>query len=283
MKLIRFRCAGRTVRGRLNPDGSASPLLHASPDDPHFPLEMAFGPERLPVERLLPPILPADILGIGLNYREHAKEGKSEPPPVPMLFIKAGGCVSGPGDVIPVPRLSEQIDFEGELAVVIGRTAKDVPRERALEYVFGYTIANDVTARDWQRDKKLGGGQFARGKSFDGFCPLGPHIVTADEIPDPSKLWIKTWVNGTLMQDQGTADMIFDVPALIESLSSTMTLRPGAVILTGTPAGVGYARTPPVWLKAGDTVRIEIGPARAGGPAGAGQGIGTLENPVGRA
>lgn len=271
MRLIRFRCAGRTLKGRLNEDGSASPLLNSAPDDPFFPLEMAFGPERLPVERLLAPIVPTDILGIGLNYREHAQEGKSEPPPVPMLFIKAGNTLSGPGDIIPVPRLSEQIDYEGELAVVIGRSAKDVPRARALDYVLGYTIANDVTARDWQRDKKLGGGQFARGKSFDGFCPLGPWLVTADEIADPNALWIKTWVNGSLLQDQGTADMIHDVPALIESLSSTMTLRPGAVILTGTPAGVGFARTPPLWLKPGDHVRVEI------------SGIGALENPVGAA
>ncbi len=271
MKLIRFRSGGRTVRGRLNPDGTGSPLLNSHPDDAHFPPELAFGPERLPVESLLAPILPVDILGIGLNYKEHAKEGKSETPPVPLLFIKAGNSLTGPGEAIPVPKVSSQVDFEGELAVIIGRTAKDVPREHALEYVFGYSVANDVTARDWQRDKNLGGGQFARGKSFDGFCPLGPWIVTADEVPNPNALWIKTWVNGTLMQDQGTVDMIYDVPTLIESLSSTMTLRPGAVILTGTPAGVGFARTPPVWLKAGDTVCIDI------------SGIGSLENPVGQA
>ncbi len=268
MKLIRFRSGGQTLRGRLNLDGTASRLLNAHPDEPFFPLELAFAEERLAVDRLLAPILPVDILGIGLNYREHAKEGKTESPPVPLLFIKAGSCLAHPGDPIPVPRLSTQVDFEGELAVIIGRTAKDVSRKHALEYVFGYTCANDVTARDWQREKNLGGGQFARGKSFDGFCPLGPWIVTADEVPDPAALWIKTYVNGTLMQDQGTSDMIFDVPALIESLSSTMTLRPGAVILTGTPSGVGFARTPPVWLKPGDHVRIDIA------------GIGVLENPV---
>jgi 2-keto-4-pentenoate hydratase/2-oxohepta-3-ene-1,7-dioic acid hydratase in catechol pathway len=268
MKLIRFRFGGKTLRGRLNPDGSASLLLNSLADDPFFPLELAFSEERIAVDRLLAPILPVDILGIGLNYKEHAKEGKAETPPVPLLFIKAGNSLIGPGESIPVPKVSAQVDFEGELAVIIGRTAKDVPRARALEYVFGYTCANDVTARDWQREKNLGGGQFARGKSFDGFCPLGPWIVTADEVPDPSALWIRTYVNGELMQNQGTADMIYDVPALIESLSSTMTLRPGAVILTGTPAGVGFARTPPVWLKAGDRVRIDI------------EGIGTLENPV---
>jgi 2-keto-4-pentenoate hydratase/2-oxohepta-3-ene-1,7-dioic acid hydratase in catechol pathway len=268
MKIIRFRSAGQTYRGRLNPDGSASRLLHSHPDDPVFPLDPAFADEKLKVDRLLAPILPADILGIGLNYKEHAKEGKAETPPVPMLFIKAGNSLANPGDPIPVPGNSSQVDFEGELAVIIGRAAKDVSRARALDHVFGYTCANDVTARDWQRDKNLGGGQFARGKSFDGFCPLGPWIVTADEVPDPAALWIHTYVNGKLMQDQGTSDMIYDVPALIASLSSTMTLRPGAVILTGTPAGVGFARTPPVWLKPGDNVRIDI------------RGIGVLENPV---
>jgi 2-keto-4-pentenoate hydratase/2-oxohepta-3-ene-1,7-dioic acid hydratase in catechol pathway len=153
--------------------------------------------------------------------------------------------------------------------VVIGRAAKHVSRERALDYVMGYTIANDVSARDWQRDKALGGGQFARGKSFDGFCPLGPWIVTKDEIPNPNALRLKTILNGQTMQDHTTADMIFDVPALIESLSSTMTLRAGSIILTGTPQGVGFARTPPVWMKAGDSVAVEI------------ERIGRLENRVG--
>src|SRR5262249_34434537 len=143
-----------------------------------------------------------------------------------------------------------------------------VPKDRALDYVLGYTIANDVSARDWQREKTLGGGQFARGKSFDGFAPMGPWIVTKDEIPDPNKLKLKTILNGHTMHDHTTADMIFDVPTLIESLSSTMTLRAGSVILTGTPQGVGFARTPPVWMKAGDRVIVEI------------EKIGRLENPV---
>jgi 2-keto-4-pentenoate hydratase/2-oxohepta-3-ene-1,7-dioic acid hydratase in catechol pathway len=154
--------------------------------------------------------------------------------------------------------------------VVIGRPAKNVPRTRALDYVLGYTCGNDVSARDWQREKNLGGGQFARGKSFDGFCPLGPWIVTADEIPNPNALRLKTILNGQVMQDHTTADMIFDVPMLIESLSSTMTLRPGTVIMTGTPQGVGFARKPPVWMKEGDKVVIEI------------EKIGKLENGVGR-
>jgi 2-keto-4-pentenoate hydratase/2-oxohepta-3-ene-1,7-dioic acid hydratase in catechol pathway len=138
-----------------------------------------------------------------------------------------------------------------------------------MDHVFGYTCANDVSARDWQKEVKLGGGQFARGKSFDGFCPLGPAIVTKDEIPNPNDLRIKCTLNGRVMQDHTTADMIFDVPTLIESLSSTLTLRPGSIILTGTPQGVGFARKPPVWMKAGDTVEVEL------------QSIGRLENPVG--
>lgn len=268
MKLIRFKSGAQTFRGRLNPDGTASPLLGAGPDEAFYPALPAFSEERLPVDRLLAPILPLDILAIGLNYSAHAREGKRETPTVPLLFQKAGNSLNHPGDPILIPGNSGQVDYEGELAVVIGRAAKDVPRDRALEHVFGYTCANDVTARDWQREQALGGGQFTRGKSFDTFCPLGPWIVTSDEIPDPRACRIRTLLNGEVMQDQGDETMVFDIPALIESLSSTMTLRPGTVILTGTPSGVGFARTPPVWLRKGDIVKVEI------------SGIGTLENPV---
>jgi len=225
--------------------------------------------EVLPIDRLLAPLVPTDILCIGLNYRDHAAESSSRVPANPMLFIKGGNTLNDPGAVIPMPRLSSEIDFEGELAVIIGKSAKDVSRADALKHVFGYTIANDVTARDWQRNKDLGGGQFARGKSFDGFCPLGPVIMTADEIPYPNTLKIKTTLNGQVMQNDSTTNMIFDVPALIESLSSTMTLREGAIVLTGTPSGVGFARTPPVWMKAGDRISVEI------------EKIGILENVVG--
>lgn len=220
------------------------------------------------IEKLLAPLVPTDILCIGLNYRDHAAESKIEVPPHPLLFIKAGNTLNDPLGAIPIPKLSNQIDYEGELAVVIGKSAKNVPAHRALEHVLGYTVANDITARDWQRDKNLGGGQFARGKSFDGFCPLGPCLVTADEIPDPNALRIKTTLNGQVMQDATTADMIYNVPALIASLSSTMTLRPGAVVLTGTPSGVGMGRTPQVWLKPGDRISVEI------------EKIGRLENAV---
>ncbi|MGA2230436.1 MAG: fumarylacetoacetate hydrolase family protein [Tepidisphaeraceae bacterium] len=232
-----------------------------------------FGPHqvterRLKVEKLLAPLIPTDILCIGLNYRRHAAESKSEIPARPMLFIKASNTLNNPFDPIPIPRLSNMIDYEGELAVVIGKTAKHVSRADALNYVLGYTAANDVSSRDWQRDKSLGGGQFARGKSFDGFCPIGPAIITADEIPNPNALQLRTLLNGETMQDASTSDMIFDVPTIIESLSSTMTLRPGTIILTGTPHGVGMGRTPPIFLKPGDKVVVEI------------EKIGSLENPV---
>jgi 2-keto-4-pentenoate hydratase/2-oxohepta-3-ene-1,7-dioic acid hydratase in catechol pathway len=185
-----------------------------------------------------------------------------------MLFIKASGTLNNPGDPIPIPKLSSEIDYEAELAIIIGKNAKYVKKENAFDYIFGYTCANDVSARDWQRDKNLGGGQFARGKSFDGFCPLGPWIVTKDQIPNPNALKIRSLLNGQVMQDFTTSDMIFDVPTLIESLSSTLTLRAGSVILTGTPQGVGFARTPPVFMKAGDAITVEL------------EKIGQLTNPV---
>jgi 2-keto-4-pentenoate hydratase/2-oxohepta-3-ene-1,7-dioic acid hydratase in catechol pathway len=224
--------------------------------------------EELPIDRLLAPLVPTDILCIGLNYQEHAAEGNFIVPDNPMLFIKAGNTLNDPGASIPIPKRSSEIDYEGELVVIIGKAAKDVSRADALKHVFGYTIGNDVTARDWQREKSLGGGQFARGKSFDGFLPLGPAIVTADEIPNPQTLQVTTTLNGQVMQNDNTASMIYDIPALIESLSSTMTLRPGAIICTGTPSGVGFARKPPVWLKSGDRIWVDIEP------------IGRLENRV---
>jgi 2-keto-4-pentenoate hydratase/2-oxohepta-3-ene-1,7-dioic acid hydratase in catechol pathway len=176
--------------------------------------------------------------------------------------------VQNPGDPIEiaVKLASHETDYECELAVVIGRRCKNVSRAHALDYVLGYTCANDVSARDWQI--KWGGSQFSQGKSFDTFCPLGPVLVTRDEIPHPNQLRIKTVLNGEVMQDWSTDDMVFDVPTLIEFLSGSKTLLPGTVILTGTPHGVGFARKPPVYLKAGDTVSIEI------------EKIGTLTNPV---
>lgn len=218
--------------------------------------------------KLLAPIVPTNILCIGLNYRKHAAESGHQPPERPVLFIKNTAALQHPGDPIelPVKLASTKVDYECELAVVIGRRCKNVSRAEALDYVLGYTCGNDVSARDWQRD--LGGGQWCQAKSFDTFCPLGPELVTRDEIPNPNALQIRTILNGEIMQDWNTNDMVFDVPALIEFLSGSKTLLPGTVILTGTPHGVGFARKPPVWLKAGDTVTIEI------------EKIGALTNPV---
>ena len=265
MKIVRFLSRGQTFFGKLIDHSLAWRIEGDLFGD------WSVTDEELPIEKLLAPLVPTDILCIGLNYREHAAESGSPIPLNPMLFIKSSNTLNHPGDPILIPKRSSEIDYECELAVVIGKTAKDVPRDKALDHIFGYTVANDVSSRDWQRDRNLGGGQFARGKSFDGFCPIGPWIVTCDEIADPNALRLKTTLNGQVMQDHTTGDMIYDVPALIESLSSTMTLRPGAILLTGTPQGVGFARKPPVWMKPGDTVVCEI------------EKIGKLENPIGKA
>lgn len=219
-------------------------------------------------KKILAPIVPTAILCIGLNYRKHAEEGGKPLPEIPVLFMKTPAALQNPGDPIELPRKlrSDKVDFEAELAVVIGRTCKNATRENALDYVLGYTCANDVSARDWQQT--WGGGQWCRGKTFDTFCPLGPCIVTTDEIPDPQALHLKSIVSGEVMQDWPASDMIFDVRTLIEFLSGSTTLLPGTVILTGTPHGVGFARTPPRWLMPGDSVTIEISK------------IGELKNPV---
>jgi 2-keto-4-pentenoate hydratase/2-oxohepta-3-ene-1,7-dioic acid hydratase in catechol pathway len=220
------------------------------------------------IHQLLAPIVPSAILCIGLNYRRHAAEGKQALPEYPVLFMKTPTAVQHPGAPILLPRHlpSDQVDYECELAVVIGKECRNVARGDALGYVLGYSCANDVSARDWQLQR--GGGQWCRGKTFATFCPLGPCLVTADEITNPNTLGIKTILNGETMQDWNTNDMIFDVPTLIEFLSGSTVLAPGTVLLTGTPHGVGAARTPPVFLRDGDTVTIEI------------ERIGALTNPV---
>jgi len=218
--------------------------------------------------KVLAPLQPVDILCIGLNYLKHAQEGKADIPENPVLFMKTSSAVQNPGDPIVLPRKlnSDQVDYECELAVVIGKTCHNVSKEDALDYVLGYTCANDVSARDWQ--KNGGGGQWCRGKTFATFCPLGPCLVTSDEIKNPNSLTIRTTLNGNVMQDWNTDDMIFDVPSIIEFLSASTILAPGTVILTGTPHGVGFAQTPPVFMKEGDSVSIEI------------ESIGILTNPV---
>ena len=218
--------------------------------------------------QLLAPVVPSSVLCIGLNYRRHAAESGVAVPDHPVLFMKMPSSVQRPGGPIVLPRAlrSDEVDYECELAVVIGRRCCNVARERALDYVLGYTCGNDVSARDWQM--QWGGGQWCRGKTFATFCPLGPALVTADEIPDPNALRLRTVVNGETLQDWNTSDMIFDVRELIAFLSGSSTLEPGTVIMTGTPHGVGAARTPPRFLQPGDTVTVEI------------EKIGALTNPV---
>jgi 2-keto-4-pentenoate hydratase/2-oxohepta-3-ene-1,7-dioic acid hydratase in catechol pathway len=220
------------------------------------------------VVKILAPVAPPAIFCVGLNYRRHAAETGARVPEIPILFMKGPNTVQNSGDPICIPTqlASDEVDYECELAVVIGKTAKNVKRGEAFNHILGYTAANDVSARDWQIKK--GGSQWCRGKTFDTFCPLGPVLVTPDEIPNPNDLGIRTILNGETVQDCNTNDMIFDVPSLIEFLSGSTTLFPGTVILTGTPHGVGMAANPPRWLKPGDSVTIEI------------DRIGALINPV---
>lgn len=263
MKLLRYLDpAGVAHWGELLPDGSARELA----GDPGTRL-VATG-RAAAIAQPLAPVVPTSIVCIGLNYRQHAAETGAKIPEHPIVFFKGVNTVQHPGAPILLPThlRSDEVDYECELAVVIGRAGKNIPRHRALEHVLGYTCCNDVSARDWQL--KRGGGQWSRGKTFDTFSPLGPCLVTADELPDPNRLRLRTLLNGAVMQDSNTADMIFDVPTLIEFLSGSTTLLPGTVILTGTPQGVGMAQQPPRWLRPGDTVAIEI------------EGIGTLTNPV---
>lgn len=218
--------------------------------------------------KILAPLTPTAILCIGLNYRKHAAETNARIPEFPVLFLKNPAAIQNPGDPVELPRhlAGEQVDYECELAIIIGRKAKNVSADKALDYVLGFTAANDISARDWQIQR--GGSQWCRGKMFDTFCPLGPVIVTPDEIGNPNNLAIQTRVNGQTVQQSNTSDMIFSVEKIIEFLSGSTTLLPGTVILTGTPEGVGMARKPPVWLKPGDKMEVEI------------EKIGTLANPV---
>ena len=209
---------------------------------------------------------PDKVFCIGLNYADHAKESGQPAPPEPVVFNKFPSVVTAPGAPIVLPRLSEKVDYEAELVVIIGTGGRHIPRERALEHVAGYTCGHDVSARDWQLHKP--GGQWLLGKTFDTFAPLGPELVTADEIADPGRLRIQFRLNGETLQDSTTEQLIFSVPELIAYVSGVVTLSPGDVIFTGTPPGVGAARKPPVYLKPGDTAEVEI------------ENLGVLRNPV---
>ena len=212
----------------------------------------------LPIER------PGKIVCVGLNYRDHAEEQGTELPGAPLLFAKWPNALIGPGEPIVIPRISKQVDYEAELGVVIGERVRGISEEDALSAVRGYICLNDVSARDLQ----FSDGQWTRGKSADTFCPVGPQLAPASTMPDPQKLGIRCVLNGDVMQDSTTANMIFTVAQIVAYASATMTLEPGDLIATGTPAGVGVFRDPPVLLQDGDEVTIEI------------EGIGSLTNPV---
>ncbi|HEV2440410.1 MAG TPA: fumarylacetoacetate hydrolase family protein [bacterium] len=215
--------------------------------------------------RLLPPVpAPPKILCVGRNYAEHAREGGGEPPTIPIYFGRFPHSLLGPGEPYVLPAASEQVDYEGELAAVIGRRGHGIPESRALDYVAGYTVFNDISIRDYQRRTS----QWMIGKNFDRSGPLGPALVTRDEVPDPQSLVLTVDVSGERLQEAGTVIMIFTVAYLIADLSRALTLEPGDIIATGTPSGVGFARKPPRWLRAGDRVRVSI------------TKVGVLETPV---
>lgn len=259
MKICRYEFTGKIGYGRI--DGDTISVLADCPVGGGV-VETGETIDLAEV-KLLAPVTPPNILAIGLNYREHAIETGAAIPDHPILFIKASSAVTHPGAPIILPEAApSQVDYEAELAVVIGKTAKKVTVEAALDYVFGYTIGNDVSARDCQKVRDV---QWARAKSFDTFCPLGPWIETD---LDPSSLPISSSLNDETMQSSTTADLIFSVPELIAHLSENITLLPGTVIMTGTPPGVGMAMNPPRFLRPGDTIKVTI------------DGIGSLSNPV---
>jgi 2-keto-4-pentenoate hydratase/2-oxohepta-3-ene-1,7-dioic acid hydratase in catechol pathway len=216
------------------------------------------------VKLMAPVPRPNKMICVGLNYRDHAAESRSEIPTVPTIFSKFPNVVIGPGDAIVLPKASRKPDYEAEFAFVIGKGGRHISADRAMEHVFGYTIVNDVSARDFQTATT----QWLMGKTFDTFCPMGPWIVTADEIADPHELDISLEIGGEVLQKSNTRELVFQIPKLIEYVSTAVTLEPGDVFATGTPGGVGFARKPPRWLKAGDETIVRI------------SGIGELRNPV---
>jgi 2-keto-4-pentenoate hydratase/2-oxohepta-3-ene-1,7-dioic acid hydratase in catechol pathway len=206
---------------------------------------------------LAPPVAPhANVLAIGLNYRSHAVEAKMELPKFPLVFSKPPSSLNGPREPVAIPKASHRIDYEGEIVIVIGRHCREVSVAEGLDCVVGYTLANDLSARDWQFRTS----EMMIGKAFDGFCPIGPCLVTRDDIPDPAALTIETKVNGDVRQSAPASDMIFAVADLVSYISQVMTLEPGDAILTGTPSGIGATRDPRLWLKSGDRVEVTASP-----------------------
>jgi 2-keto-4-pentenoate hydratase/2-oxohepta-3-ene-1,7-dioic acid hydratase in catechol pathway len=281
MRLTTFTHGGSRRVGVVTDDG----IVDLAAADPNLPRDMigllAGGSDALAMARAAagrrgsrlaagdvtldaPVPRPPKFLAIGLNYADHVKESGLDAPPFPVFFNKQSTCVIGPHAPIHLPRVSPLLDYEGELAFVIGRRCRHVPRDRAAQVIAGYLVCNDVSVRDWQ----LRTPTMTMGKSFDTHGPLGPWLVTADEIGDPHALELRTWVNGELRQHSNTRELIYDCFAQVEHLSTAFTLEPGDVITTGTPSGVGGARQPPAFLRAGDVVRIEI------------ERIGAIENRV---
>jgi len=259
-RIARFRTEEGILRYGVLGDDDVLRLLDG---DPFGEIKVTDQALSIDQAKLVAPVSPPNIVAIGLNYRSHAAESGVPPPERPVLFLKATTAVCGPGDDIVLPRLApSEVDYECELAIVIGKRARNVEPDQALDYALGYTCGNDVSARDCQLRLDA---QWARGKSFDTFAPLGPWIET--EI-DPDELDIRTRLNGKIMQDSNTRDLIFSCRELISYISQCMTLLPGTVIMTGTPGGVGFARRPKVFLRPGDEVEIEI------------EGIGRLHNQV---
>ena len=267
MKLLRYGPPGQEQPGLLDRHGCLRSLAAVVPDitnDVVTPEGLArlraLDPRQLPLvedsPRLGPPIAqPRQFMALGLNYALHAKEANVQVPEHPSVFSKAVSCISGPNDDIPLYPGSVRLDYEGELACVIGQRAHRVREQDAMQHVAGYCICNDVSEREWQLQR---GGTISKGKSAPGYGPLGPWLVTADEVPDPQQLRLRTWVNGELRQDSSTSDMIVTVAQFIAHLSEFMVLLPGDVLSTGTPAGVALGMNPPQWLKPGDQVRIAI-------------------------
>lgn len=272
MRIVRFARPDQSIGWGVAIDYGIQDLSLADPSLPTSTLELItkwpilasrvqglarkLGASEEELRILCPLDIPQKILCIGLNYRDHAIETKAPIPSEPIVFCKMPTAMIGPDEPIVLPKVSQQVDFEAELVVVIGRTLRNVSKEQALAGIFGYSVGHDVSARDWQKDKP--GKQWFLGKSFDTFAPLGPALVTADEVPSTENLQVKCSINGELMQDSSTRELIFDPAEVIAYISQVMTLSPGDVIYTGTPPGVGMARTPPRFLKHGDIVEIEV-------------------------
>lgn len=262
MKFIRFDQEDGPAVAMLGDQGctpipGCSDLIDVlnQPQLVHVPTSVA---TVLPVpERQLAPVAGMEkVICIGTNYADHAREMGGEPPDLPVVFNKFPSAIHSPGGAISLPSISEKVDFEAELVVVIGRTGKNIPQQSAMDHVFGYCCGNDISARDWQKGKP--GGQWLLGKTFDTFAPIGPMVVTADEVPDPHALQIELRLNGQTMQSSHTSQLIFPIDYLVSHLSKFAVLKPGDLIFTGTPAGVGAGRTPPLFLQPGDQLEVEI-------------------------